>query len=75
MILNQRVLKNIFFYAVDAAISGFHQDKGVLEKTLTLQLQEASTWFLDNKLSLHIGKTEAILFASTMKLNKDDPFS
>ncbi len=41
---------------------------------MSLQLQEMSKWFLDNKHSLHIGKTEAILFASRMELKKDDTF-
>ncbi len=42
---------------------------------MTLQLQVMSKWFLDNRLSLHAGKTETILFASKMKLRKDDTLS
>ncbi len=67
--------EELILYADDAVVLVFHQDKGVLEETMTLQLQVMSKWFLDNRLSLHAGKTETILFASKMKLRKDDTLS
>lgn len=39
-----------------------------MEKSLSEELQNVRTWLSDNKLSLHLGKTEAILFGSRMKL-------
>lgn len=67
--------EELFLYADDvAAIVVAHRDKEMVEKTMSLQLEEISKWFLDNKLFLHLGKTEAILFASKMKLNKQGSF-
>lgn len=48
-----------------------HQSKSVLEDRKSCQLQEVSTWFLDNTLSLHLGKT---LFALRGRLHKDAVF-
>lgn len=67
--------EELFLHADDASVLVFHQDKRVLEETMMLQLQVMSKWiFLDDKLSLHAGKTEATLSASKRKLNKDDTF-
>merc|ERR1712212_257463 len=46
-----------------------------VEKTLGLELGKVSTWLSDNKLSLHLGKTESILFGSSFNLNKVDNFT
>ena len=39
------------------------------------ELQNCSKWLIDNRLSLHLGKTEAIIFGSKYKLNKIKSFS
>ena len=39
-----------------------------IQHSLTHNLEELSDWLIDNKLSLHLGKTESILFSSRSKL-------
>ena len=39
-----------------------------MKKILTYELQSVSQWLIDNKLSLHLGKTETILFGSKPRL-------
>lgn len=55
----------IFFfkYANDSALLISHKDKEEVEDILSTELS-------DNKLALHLGKTEAILFASPTKLRR-----
>ena len=66
---------NLFLFADDAALLVSHQDKGVVEKTLSQELLKISSWLVDNRLSLHLGKTEAIVFGSNVKLRKSPGFS
>ena len=40
------------------------------ETILSNELQNVSNWLVDNKLSLHVGKTESILFGSKSTLCK-----
>jgi hypothetical protein len=40
----------------------------LLESILSTELTNISKWFRDNKLSLHLAKTEAIIFGSRPKL-------
>ena len=37
---------------------------------MNIELTNIHAWLIDNKLSLHLGKTEAILLGSKLKLNK-----
>ena len=39
-----------------------------IEQQLSEELPKLNMWLIDNKLSLHLGKTESLLFASTRKL-------
>jgi len=45
-----------------------HKCLSKVEKALTENLQLVSQWLIDNKLSLHLGKTESIVFGSKHKL-------
>lgn len=60
----------LFLYADDSALMVSHKDKSVVENVLSLELFHISRWFSDNRLSLHLGKTEAIHFESKYKLKK-----
>ena len=40
----------------------------IVENALSEDLMSVSHWLVDNKLSLHLGKTESILFVSKQKL-------
>jgi len=39
-----------------------------VEDALFLNMEKVSAWLVDNKLSLHLEKTESILFSSKKKL-------
>ena len=61
----QAVVKNkLLLYADDSAILVAGKDRSFIEKELSDELQSVSQWLIDNKLSLHLGKTEANLFGS-----------
>ena len=56
----------ILLYAV--LISDKHVDS--IESRLGTALETMSVWLIDNKVSLHLGKTESILFGTKRKLSK-----
>ena len=64
----------ILLYADDSAliISGFDPRK--IAEELSKELESCRQWLIDNKLSLHLGKTEAILFGSKRKLKSINSF-
>ena len=47
-----------------------HKEKSVVETLLSSEHQKNCIW-LYNKLSLHLGKTESILFGSKVKLKQN----
>ncbi|KAJ4944973.1 hypothetical protein JOQ06_013512 [Pogonophryne albipinna] len=55
---------NLFLFADDSALLVSDRNKLQVEKTLSSELGRICTWLADNKLSLHLGKTESILFGS-----------
>ncbi len=60
----------LLLYADDSALLVSGRDIGVIEETLSSELYSVSEWLVDNKLSLHLGKTESILFGTKRKLKK-----
>lgn len=65
---------NLFLFADDAALMVSHQDKREIERSLSLELDKISQWLAENRLSLHLGKTEAILFGSAIRLKRSPGF-
>ena len=59
---------DLLLYADDSALLVLDKNIGVVEQTLSQELHNVSEWLIDNKLSLHLGKTESILFGSKCKL-------
>jgi hypothetical protein len=61
--------------------SGTGRSRTNLQRTLLLltglgsELDECSKWLVDNKLSLHLGKTETILFGTTQRLKGASDFA
>ena len=51
-------------YADDSALLFAHRDPGVIAGHLSEELTKCKRWLVDNRLSLHVGKTEAWLFGS-----------
>ena len=60
----------LLLYADDSALIVSHSDTSFIEETLSTELENLSTWLVDNKLSLHLGKTESILFGSKRRIKK-----
>ena len=58
----------LLLYADDSALMVSGKDVGKIQDNLSLELQSLNDWLVDNKLSLHPGKTESILFGSNHML-------
>lgn len=58
----------VFFFMRMTTLLVSHKSKTMLESILSTELTNISKWLGDNKLYLHLGKTEAILFGSRPKL-------
>ena len=68
------VKRKLLLYADDSIILVCHKDPKVISKYLSEELHSVNNWLIDNKLSLHVGKTECILFGSKRKLNRVNDF-
>ena len=53
----------------------FFLTTNVVAQKLGCILDSCNKWLVDNKLSLHLGKTECVLFVSKRKLKKSSNFS
>ena len=65
----------LILYADDSAILFSHKCVDTISKKLGKVLESCSSWLVDNKLSLHLGKTECMLFGPKRKLSKVENFS
>ena len=61
--------------ADDRTILYSNKDPWVISDKLGLKLEMCSKWLVDNKLSLHMRKTECIIFGFKQKLRKINTFS
>ena len=64
----------LILYADDSAILFSHRDPETISMKLGTALESCSDWFVDNKLSLNLGKTECIMFGPSRKLKAVDDF-
>ena len=64
----------LLLYADDSTLIISGSDPKVIADTLSFELNSCRQWLMDNKLSLHLGKTESILFGSKRKLKKVTSF-
>ena len=60
----------LLLYADDSALMVSHKDVKIIQERLSSELTAVNEWLVNNKLSLHLGKTESILFGSKRKLAK-----
>ena len=60
----------LLLYADDSALLYANKDVQNIESTLSSELGSISRWLIDNKLSLHIGKSESILFGNNRMLKQ-----
>ena len=58
-----------------SAILFAHQDPNLVSQKVGKVMESCSTWLVDNKLSLHLGKTECKIFGSKTKLKRVNSFS
>ena len=65
----------LLLYADDSALMIAGSDPKIIAETLSNELKSCRQWLVDNKLSLHVGKTEAILFGTKRKLRKVPSFA
>ena len=52
----------LLLYADDSALLASSSDVSEIEEILKRELESVSEWLSENRLSLHLGKTESILF-------------
>ena len=64
----QSVNCDLYLYADDSALVVRGENPKEIESRLSMELESLSVWLDENKLSLHLGKTESILFASKKRL-------
>ena len=64
----------LLLYADDSALIVSGSDPQAIADALSVELESCRQWLMDNKLSLHLGKTESILFGSKRKLKKIESF-
>ena len=62
------VNNKLLLFADDSAILVTSKDRLQIEQQLSKELQSVSELLVDNKLSLHLGKTESIRFGSNIRL-------
>jgi len=60
----------LILYADDSTILFSHKDPVFISQKLGHVLECCSEWLVDNKLSLHLGKTEYIMFGPIRKVSK-----
>ena len=61
-------------YADDSALVFSGPDPSVVANVLSTELDTCRKWLVDNRLSLHLGKTECILFGTKRRLAKNNIF-
>ena len=62
-------------YADDSALFFSHKDPNLIANRLSMELSNCKNWLTDNKLSLHVGKTECLLFGTKRRLGKVRDFT
>ena len=60
----------LLLYGDDSVLIVSGKNFITIQEQLSCQLSNVSNWLVDNKLSLHLGKTESIIFGSKRSLKK-----
>ena len=61
---------SLFLYADDSALAVSSHSLTFIQEQLSSNMGSLSKWLMENGLSLHLGKTECILFGNNKKLSK-----
>ena len=67
--LASAVICKLLLYADDSALIASGKNVADIESTLSYELEYVSNWLIDNKVSLHLGKTQSILFGTKRRLS------
>ena len=70
--MNISLTCKLSLYADDSALLFSHRDAKVIADRLSFELSSCKRWLVDNRLSLHVGKTESLLFGSKRRLKGID---
>ena len=65
----------LILYTDDSAILFAHKVPKVISQKLSKVMETCSEWLIDYKLSLHLCKTECVLFGSQRKLKRVEHFT
>ena len=65
---------HLSLYADDSALFFADSDPQAIARRLSAELSSCKRWLVDNKLSLHVGKTECSLFGTKSRLKRVDDF-
>lgn len=68
------VSSKLLLYADDSVLLVSDKDPDLVAQKLSDEMNNCYNWMVDNKLSMHAGKTELILFGSKSKLRKIPKF-
>ncbi len=68
------VKNKLLLYADDSVLLVSHRDPRATSDTLSKELESCNEWLVDNRLSLHLGKTEAILCGTKRKTRNTEDF-
>ena len=63
---------DLFLYADDSTLLVSGKNPTDIQNTLSIELNAIRGWLEENKLSIHLGKTESILIASKIRLARTD---
>ena len=65
----------MMLYADDSVLLVRGKDPDIISTLLGTNLQSCNQWLVDNRLSMHLGKTECILFGPKRKLKEVENFN
>ena len=65
---------HLSLYADDSTLVASGRDAAELGRYLSEQLARCKDWMVDNRLSLHLGKTDCILIGSRRRLQNEEDF-
>ena len=68
------ISNKLLLYADDSVIIASDKDPEKLARGLSRDMKAVNSWLVDNKLTLHVGKTELILFGTGPQLKKATNF-
>ena len=68
--MSAAVQRKLLLYAYDSVLLASGKDLVEIEAIVSSELESVNDWLIDNKLSLHLGKTQSIVFGTRNKLCK-----